>query len=142
MDKDWFESTKIVAYYLWEYSGHDNALSLWYASEDIACFFEHANILDNGMVDSIKKLGTGSEGYVWFVRNIAYRLHVYTKNPNALYNWRLAEQLLNTPVWVQSTTAMAVMLNTDPDNTINQVHSDLVRSFYGMVKHFYNSQTF
>ena len=65
MDNNWFEHTKLVAYYLWEHSGCENALNLWYASEDIASFFEQANILDTGMVDSIKKLGLGSEGYVW-----------------------------------------------------------------------------
>jgi len=130
MDKSWFECTKIVAYYLWEHTGYDNALDLWYAAEDIACFFEQANILDNEMVDSIVRLGTTSGGYIWFVRHIAYRLYLYTQNPDELTNWFLAERLISIPPWIEMLVDMATILSTDADSTMGQLRSDTVRSVY------------
>lgn len=127
---NWFECTKVVSYYLWEHTGCENALGLWYAAEDIAAFFEQTNILDTEMVNSIKRLGLGSEGYIWFVRNIAYRLYIYTNNHDDIANWYLAEQLLNNPAWLQNLTAMAAMLNSDIDNVTRQMRSDMIRSFY------------
>lgn len=130
MGKDWFECAKISAYHLWEHTGCDNALHLWYAAEDIAAFFEQSNILEVQMVDGIKKLGPTSEGYIWFVRNIAYRLHIYTNNVNELDNWFLVEGLLDSGTWVESIVEMATMLNMDTGSTIKQVRSDLVRNIY------------
>ena len=131
MSKDWFECAKVVTYYLWEHTGCENALNLWYAAEDIACFFEQANILDSGMIESIKGLGVGSEGYVWVIRNISYRLHVYTGNGHELTNWYLAEKLISTPAWTESLTAMASMLRSGSESIINQLRSDAIRYFYG-----------
>jgi hypothetical protein len=130
MEKNWFESTKIVAYFLWEHSGYDNALDLWYAAEDIACFFEQANILDTEMVDSIVGLGIASGGYIWFVRHIAYRLHLYTQTTDELINWFLAERLIAIPAWIESLTDMAALLRTDADDAVGQLRSDIVRSVY------------
>ncbi|MCL2399417.1 MAG: hypothetical protein FWC91_06715 [Defluviitaleaceae bacterium] len=135
MDCDWFECTKIVAYYLWENTKCDNALSLWHCAEDIASFFVHANITEAKMINSIQGLGVGSEGYAWFVRNIAYRLHLYTHNTDELNNWFLAEELLASVDWVQSLTAMASMLRAADESAIRQVRSDTIRNLYG-------SQTF
>ena len=134
MENDWFECAKLAAYYLWEHSGCENALNLWHAAEDIASFFEQANILDAGMVASIKKLGIGSEGYTWFVRNLAFRLHIYTKNPNELDNWYLAEGVLNSPVLIQNLTTMATLLKTNHDSTVKHLRSDLVRSYYDKIQ--------
>ena len=130
MAKNWFECTKTVAYYLWEYTEYENALDLWYTAEDIACFFEQGNILDVRMVENIKELDVDNEAYIWFIRNIAYRLHLYTNNPNELGNWFLVERLVSNPYWVQNLTDMAAMLSKDAVNTVGQVHSDIVRSFY------------
>ena len=130
MEKNWFESTKIAAYYLWEHTGYENALDLWYAAEDIACFFEQANILDTEMIDGIMGLGTASGGYIWFVRNIAYRLHLYTQIPDEFSNWFLAERLLAIPPWIENLTDMAIILRTDANNTMGQLRSDIVRSVY------------
>ena len=130
-ENDWFECTKVVAYYLWEHTGCENALEMWCAAEDIACFFEQANILEDGMITSIKGLGVGSEAYVWFTRNVSYRLYVYTRNADHLTNWYLVEQLMNIPEVVQNLAYMAAMLRSDADATMRQVRSDTVRKFYG-----------
>lgn len=130
MHKDWFECTKIAAYHLWEYVDCENALNLWYAAEDIACFFDSSNILSKKMVEDIRTLGSGSEGYVWFVRNISYRLHLYTENNCDLQNWFIAERLISDSSWVQSIVDMALLLGKDDIDTANQVRSELVRNFY------------
>ncbi|MCL1988573.1 MAG: hypothetical protein FWG64_11495 [Firmicutes bacterium] len=132
MHKDWFESAQIVSYHLWETMGYDNALDLWYAVEDIACFFEQSNIFSLEMVDSIKGLGVKSEGYIWFLRNISYRLYLYTHNVDELSNWFLIEKLLDNVPWVENLAAMAVMLRKDMESTAGHVRSHVVRSFYGM----------
>ena len=130
MENEWFERTKVVAYYLWECSDADDALSLWYAAEDIASFFEQSNILDVRMVDGIKQMGHGSEGYVWFVRHIAYRMYIHTNNPNDLDNWFLSERVLEISDWIENVIAMAEMLSRDSENAAQHVRSDSIRSFY------------
>ena len=130
MESAWFEHTKITAYYLWECSGDGDALKLWYAAEDIASFFEQSKILDAQIVDGIKRMGSGSEGYIWFVRNLAYRVYLHTQNPNELDNWFLTERMLEIPAWLESITAMAAMLNKGDEDDMKHVRSDTVRSFY------------
>lgn len=132
---NWFESTKLASYHLWEYTNHDNALDLWYCAEDISCYLEQANILDEGMMHSIQHLGVGSEGYIWFVRHIAYRLYLYSRNHDDLANWYTAEKLIEDLSWVKSITEMASMLRKDRHHAMEQLRSD-------QVKNFYKTQTF
>jgi hypothetical protein len=134
---DWFEYARLAAYFLWEHTGCDNALELWYCAEDIACFFEQANILETSMVEGIIKLSASSEGYIWFLRHMAFRLYLYTGNDHELTNWFLAEQLLTNLGWVQNVTAMAAMLRENmTDNVVvafdamEHLRSDTVKSFY------------
>lgn len=131
MVRNWFECTKVAAYYLWENTGCDNALNLWHCAEDIASFFVYANITEDKMITSIQGLGIGSEAYAWFVRNVAYRLHLYTCNSDELSNWFLAEELLATVEWVQNLTAMATMLRIADKSAIRQLRSDTIRNLYG-----------
>ena len=64
------------------------------------------------------------------VRNIAYRMYLYTDNPDELTNWFLSERLLDSNVWVQNITAMAAILSTDAGSTVSHMRSDMIRSFY------------
>ena len=130
MAKSWFECTRVVAYYLWEHTGCDNAFEMWCAAEDIACFFEQANILEQEMISSIKGLGAASEGYVWFMRHVSFRLYVYTNNPDHLTNWYLVEQLINIPELVQNLTEMATILRSNAKDAMGQLRSDTVRQYY------------
>ena len=142
MDNEFFDSTRVASYFLWENAGGDDALGLWYAAEDIACFFEQANILEAKNVDSIIEHGLQSEGYIWFLRNIAYRLYLYTGNDDHLSNWFTMEKLIRTPPWVESVTRMAAILSAKDGNVNEHIRSDHVRSFYGNTNHFDGSQTF
>jgi hypothetical protein len=127
---EWFESTQIAAYYLWEHSIYDNALDLWYCAEDIASHFEQANILDAVALNNIKEQGKGSDAYIWFVRHVAYRLYIYTNNDEALTNWFMAESLLESEEWLKNIFNMASILKNDNGECLSQVRSDAVRFFY------------
>jgi hypothetical protein len=105
-----YERTKLAAYYLWDETGCDRALELWYCAEDAACFLEQSNITDSVTVYGITKLGRLSEAYIWFVRNIAFRLYVYTGETDELRNWYTAERLIGSEAWVGAVTGMAGLL--------------------------------
>ena len=128
MNNDWYGNTQIAAYYIWEHSGNENALDLWYAAGDIASYFEQANILEAVTVEGIKDLGLHSDGYIWFVRNLAFRLHIFTGNEHKLTNWFLAEKLLDTREWIDSITNMASILRAGTG--LNQLRSEKLRQFY------------
>ena len=127
---NWFESTQLAAYHLWEYTNHDNALDLWHCAEDISCYLEQANVLDESMMQSIKCLGKGSEGYIWFVRHVAYRLHLYSRNHDDLANWYIAEKLIEDLSWTKSITEMAFMLRKDSGRAMGQLRSEQIKNFY------------
>lgn len=130
MEKDWFGRTQLAAYSLWEYSACENALSMWCAAEDIACFFEQANVFGLDRVEEIRELGFENEVYIWFVRNIAFRLYIYTGNDHELTNWFLAEELIRDQGWVANLSAMAYMLHTDATEAMGQLRSETIRNFY------------
>lgn len=131
MNKDLYEKTKIVAYYLWECTGHENALSLWYCAEDLAHFFETREFFT---VESIM-LHTGGcydIRYIAFVRNIAFRIFVYTKNSDHLKNWYDAEALLGNKEWVDAVIQVAQIFHNNKRDfsKLVGVRSEHVRSYY------------
>jgi hypothetical protein len=125
-----FDHTKLAAYYLWEYTGSENALNLWYCAEDIACFLDQSNVLESGLADGILKQGVYSEMYIWFVRHIAFRLYIYTNNPDDKHNWYTAEHLLNDAAWVENITMMANILREGRGGMALGIRSDEVRAYY------------
>ena len=40
MKEEIFNCVKVLSYFLWEYTKHDNTLQLWCCSEDIICFLK------------------------------------------------------------------------------------------------------
>jgi len=127
---DLFDSTKLVAYYLWEETGCERALELWYCAEDIACYLARANILDRAMIVSIRELNPQDEGYLYFVRHLAFRLFIYTGNTNCWANWFFAENLISNESWIEHITGMATILHSDKGR-MREVRSDTVRMLYG-----------
>jgi hypothetical protein len=122
-----FENTKVAAYYLWDHTRCESALDLWYCAEDIACYFEQMGIRDSANVGSIKKLGVHDLGYIQFVRHVAYRIYIYTNQPDAETNWFAAERLLGVPEWVDSIIQMADALR---NQHTGNVRSENVRAYY------------
>jgi len=134
MNDELFECTKMAAYFLWEHTGCDNALSLWYCAEDIACYLEQNSIFSYENVNDIIELGYENAAYIYFVRHIAFRIYIYTNCDDALTNWFAAERLLDIDEWIKSITTMAVIYRKEQANhtVMDEVRSENVRTFYNI----------
>ena len=94
MDKEIFESTKLAAYFLWEYTNCDNALSSWQCAENIAQYFKNENLFCSESIFSVIRLPKNNFSYINFIRQIAFRIFIYTKNNDDKANWYAAEKLI------------------------------------------------
>jgi len=111
-----FECTKEASYILWEHTQESNTLDLWYCAEDIARYFEKKDIMDRETVYATMNMNTYNSEYVAFVREIAYRLYVYSGCDDDLTNWYIAERLLTISEWLDALIKMASVYrikNTD-----------------------------
>lgn len=132
MNTDLFDQTKVSAYFLWEYTKHENALGLWYCAEDMACYLERMGITGVSRIEEIKRLGVYDIEYVAFVRHLAFRIYVYTCKEDKLTNWFAAEKLIKNGEWCDSITKMAMFYATQKDNAelMSGIRSEGVRSYY------------
>jgi hypothetical protein len=132
MDNSLFEHTKVVSYFLWEYTGCDHALELWYCAEDIACYFEQMGILSDQRVAAVRQLGVYDPAYIHFLRHVAFRIYIYTNQPEPNTNWFIAELLLNNREWVTALVGMATIYKNEKTNQdfIRGVRSENVRAYY------------
>ena len=132
MNMDLFNSTKLAAYFLWEATGHDNALSLWYCAEDIASFLERYEIQSEGEIVSILRQGVTDPGYVHFIRHIAFRIFVYTNRDDAEANWFAAESLAANIEWRRASVDIARIYGESAKGSgaLSGVKSDAVREYY------------
>ena len=105
------EQTKLAAYYIWQYSGYENTKSLWYCVEDAASFLEHHQILDEAELGRVLSLPHTNHEYVEFMRQMAYRLHIFTGIADEGFNWHIAEQLYNITEWRAAVLAVANALS-------------------------------
>ncbi len=101
------ESTKVASYLLWEKTQHNSALELWYCCENIALYFEQNNITSLIRLDEILKKSKSDYTYINFVRNVAYRIYLVSKEDDAFKNWYITESLLNDYEWSRSIVNMA-----------------------------------
>lgn len=126
------KNTKLAAYFLWEYTGADDTLNLWYCAEDMACFLERQGILGGGRLEAILALGVRDPGYIQFVRHIAFRVYIYTGNSDALFNWLTAERLLGNGEWRQAVLYMAKTYNAQKTvaGGLSCIHSGYVKNIY------------
>ena len=132
MNDDLLRSTRIVSYFLWEHTGSDRALGLWYCAEDLACYFEQMGILDVEKVDEFRKLGVNDPSYVHFMRHIAFRIYLYTGCDDADTNWYTAERLVKINEWATALVETArIYRNGKADRDfIAGFRSENVRAFY------------
>ncbi|MDR1705872.1 MAG: hypothetical protein LBS19_14485, partial [Clostridiales bacterium] len=55
LTKNMMENTKMASFFLWECSGHQNTLSLWYCTEDIASFLDRCgNYREEELTDILR----------------------------------------------------------------------------------------
>ena len=127
-----FDATNKAAYHIWEASKNENALNIWYCAEDLASWFEKNGILSRQDVQNIRSQGNDSYEYTNLIRNIAFRVYIYTTNNNQLDNWFTAEVLVNGWTWVDSITDMAKYYSEskESDDFIKSLKSDTVKDYY------------
>ncbi len=107
MNNEVFEATKIAAYFLWEYTNHNNALKLWQCAENIAAYFKNEKLLDMKNVHKIIYLPVDDPAYINFVRNISFRIFVFTQNSDDKFNWFAAEKLILNSEWLLAIITVA-----------------------------------
>ncbi len=126
-----FDDIKVIAYFLWEYTHSDNALGLWTCAEDIACHFEE---FDLSMDDFayIKGLSKYDYNYISLLREIAYRIYVYTGNEDHIFNWFVAERLIENGEWCNAIVKVASFYGSQKQNDdfVSGIRSLKVRKFY------------
>lgn len=132
MKEKLYDSIRITAYFLWEYTKNENALGLWCCAEDLACFFQKSNIVTNKDLQSILNLGKYSSMYIDFVRNISYRVFLYTRCTDTVHNWLLTERLLDNCEWKNSIVLAAMIYNNiNCDlNLIRCIRNENIRNYY------------
>ena len=130
---DLFGNTKLAAYFLWEYTGCENAFDLWLCAEDMACLFEQSGLIEPCGVEGIVSSGMYGLEYIEFVRTISYRIFQYTNRDDEWQNWFAAERLLNNGEWVDALTRISAIYRYEKNNqeVMNEVRSENVRAFYG-----------
>ncbi len=127
-----FDSVRVVSYFIWEYTSHENALSLWYCAEDMACFLEGKKILDPSFFRRFRTMDKNDQEYIDFVRHIAYRLFVYTGRHDRLANWFAAEKLICNHEWCVAICKTATIFeeNKGDESFISGIGSARVRDYY------------
>jgi len=127
-----FNSTKLAAYFLWEATKCENALGLWHCAEEISSFLERSRIDSPAEIASILQRGKMDQGYIYFVRHIAFRIYLYTAREDALANWYDAERLVADANWQQAAVALALLYRGSKANgdALADVKSDAVRAYY------------
>lgn len=132
MNNELMEATKLAAYFQWEYTGYNNALSHWYCAEDIACFLETYGVLSIDQIKGILSRGFSDLGYIEFVRHIAFRIYIYSNNPNAKANWFAAEKLIHNYEWCNAIITVAVVYRENKGNNdfTGSLKSDIVKKHY------------
>lgn len=93
-------SMHVVSYFLWQYTDHENALDLWNCTKDIVKCLESDEINHLEDVMEIRSKSKYDYAYIRFVRNIAYRIYVFTNNKDSATNWHTAEKLIRNEEWV------------------------------------------
>lgn len=127
-----FENTRIAAYYLWEFASGTSASKLWACAEDFASYLERRDICDIEGIYDILKRGKSDICYINFVRNLSYRLYLYTEDSNQISNWYAAEKLLSNNEWCYSIAAVAHALRNARFNAdeLSCIRSELVKRYY------------
>ena len=132
MDSNLFDATNKAAYFLWDTTKHGNALEVWYCAEDIGSFFERSNILTLNDLNNITDLPHSDGRYVNFIRNIAFRIFLFTDCDDHIVNWYATETLLHNGEWVTKILEMATIFRnhkTDSD-FMSKIKSSSVKQYY------------
>ena len=121
-----------AAYLQWEVMGSGSALEHWRCVEDIVCFIEMKNLLNEDSFMVALRNENGNVGYEELVREIAYLLSFYSSRQTAEDNWYMAERLIQNSEWRQMITQSAEIYaqkKSDPD-FCDHIRSERVQEYY------------
>lgn len=122
------ESTKVASYLLWEKTKHNNALDLWYCSENIAFYLENNDITTMVLMENLLNKSKYDYSYINFIRNISFRIFLSTDNKDHLLNWFVAETLLEDKEWCRAIINMAYVFRVMRDGKIDaSVRTEWIR---------------
>jgi len=132
MDEYILGQTKKAAYFLWEYTFHEDPMVHWTCAEDIACFFEGGGIVSTDALDEILRLGKYHHRYIDFMRHIAFRIYIYTHQKDAKTNWYAGERLVANGEWRGALANMARIYRQEKNNAdfLASLRSEKARRFY------------
>ena len=131
MKEDFFESIKVLSYFLWEYTKYDNALRLWCCAEDIVCFFSENNINSKDDFMDIISMDKNSPKYKNFMRKVAYKIFEYTGNPEKEKNWYIAEKFLRNYECIEAGVKATYIFNNikKNDDVYRLIRSENVKNY-------------
>jgi hypothetical protein len=132
LSRDMTESTKLASFFLWEYSGHQNTLALWYCTEDIASFLDRGELYREERLQEVLRLNRNDREYRAFIRHLAYRVHLYTGIMDDGFNWYTAENLLRNGEWRSAICSLAagLRLMREGSGQNYKILSPLVKNYY------------
>jgi hypothetical protein len=130
MTTNLFEATRVAAYFIWEYTQNDHAMSHWCCAEDFSLFLSCCGYTSAENFEAELGNGRYTPEYEYIVRHLAYRLYVYTNNGDELTNWYAAERLLENAEWRNSVLEIASVFMMQSLTVPDGVQSDVVRRYY------------
>jgi len=131
MKDDFFNSIKILSYFLWEYTKYDNALKLWCCAEDVVCFLSENGIKTRDAFMDIISLNKYDEMYINFIRNISYKIYTYTKNDSNDRNWFIAERFVRNYECIEACVRAADIFDSirKNDKIYKSIRSENARGY-------------
>ena len=86
MKEEFFNSIKVLSYFLWEYTKYDNVLSLWCCAEDIVCFLSENDIRTKENFINIISKDKDDVGYKEFMIIQKIKIGLLLKNLSEIMN--------------------------------------------------------
>lgn len=127
-----YNFTKTASYFLWEYTKCEHALNLWRCAEDIAFYAERHDVLTVSQIQTILHMGKQNYAYSDFIRNIAFRIYLFTGVNDSKINWFTAERLAYNMEWCAAITGMANIFKAfrNKEASADILYSDKIKRYY------------
>ncbi len=131
MKEEFFNSIKVLSYFLWEYTKNENALKLWCCAEDIVCFLAQIGIKTKDDFMDIISMDKTSAEYKNFMRQISYKIYEYTNDSQEQKNWYISEKLTrNCECITACVTAASIIGSANKgDEIYKTIRSQNARSY-------------
>ncbi|MDR2938976.1 MAG: hypothetical protein LBV08_01505, partial [Clostridiales bacterium] len=99
---------------------------------DIGCYFERYDITSILEFEKLSNLQEIDVEYINLIRNIAFRVYIYTNTKDMMTNWLVAENLAKNYEWVEAITIAANFYKKTKmnNNFIDNVRSETVKKYY------------